>query len=125
MGAGGDDDVLRGEAFAAEIQRVRIDEGRAGVEYGGSRVGQQAAINPLQPRDLTVFGCDQRGPVMLFLDDGPTETGGVIGPGAVFAGLHQEFLRDAADVDACATPEPFLRDTNLGAMAGSDARATY
>ena len=119
-----DDDLLRRDPLAADIQRVGVDKGGAGVEDGGSGVVQQAAVDALQPGDLAVFGGDQGVPVVRALGDGPAEALRVLGPGAVFTGLDQQFLGDAADIDAGSAPETFLGDTGFRAVPGGDARAT-
>ena len=116
---------LGGDALAADIQRVRIDEHRAGVEDRGAGAVQQLAVDALQAGDLAVLGGDQLAPVMRPLVDGPAEAGGVVRPAAVFAGLHQQLLRHAADIDAGAAPEAFLGDADAGAVAGGDARAAH
>ena len=59
------------------------------------------------------------------LVDVPAEAGGVLGADAVFGGLDHEFLRHAADIDAGAAPETFLRDADPRAMPGGDARAAH
>ncbi len=64
MAAGGDDDLFRGDALAADIQRVRIDEGGARVEDRRAGVVQQPAVDALQPGDFAILGGDQLGPVM-------------------------------------------------------------
>src|ERR1700712_1036921 len=60
---------------------------------------------------------------MAVLLDVPAEAGSIVGPGAVFTGLHQQLLRHAAHIDAGATPEPLLRYGNFGAVTGRDAGA--
>src|SRR5580658_8296119 len=124
VAAGGDDDLFRGDSFASDVQCVRVDEGGAGVEDRRTGVVQEAAVDAFETGDLAVLGGDQFGPVVRAFFDGPAEAGGVVGPGAVFAGLDEEFFRDAADVDAGAAPEAFLGDAYLGAVAGGDAGAT-
>ena len=125
MAAGGDDDVLGGDALAADIERVRIDEGGARLEAGGAGVVQQPLVDAVEPADLAVLGGDQLRPVVRPLLDLPAETGGVLGPGAVFAGLHQQLLRHAADIDAGAAPEALLGDGDARAVARGDARAAH
>ena len=117
--AGGDDDAFGGDGLAADIERVGVDEGRAGVEAGAGR--HQALVGAVEAVDLLVFGGDQAGPVMPAGGDVPAEAGAVGRGGAVFGGHHQEFFRHAADVDAGAAPEAFLRHAHLGAMAGRHA----
>ena len=124
MTAGGDDDVLGGDVLAADIQCVGIDERGTRIEDRRAGAVQQLAIDAFQPGDLPVLGGDQFRPVVRALLDGPAEPGGIVGPGAVFAGLDEEFFRDAADIDAGAAPEPLLGDAHPRAMARRDARAT-
>ena len=59
------------------------------------------------------------------LVDGPAEAGRVLRPGAVFAGLHQQLLRHAADIDAGAAPEPFLGDADACAVPRGDAGTAH
>ena len=125
MAAGGDDDALGGETLAADIQRVRIDEHRAGIEDRGAGTLQQLAVEGLEAADLLVLGGDQLVPVMRPLFDGPAEAGGVVRPATILAGLHQQLLRHAADIDAGAAPEAFLGDADAGAVAGGDAGAAH
>ena len=123
VAAGGDDDALGGDALAADIQRMRVDEGRARIEHGGAGLGQQAAVAGIQPVDLAVLGGDQPGPVMRALADIPAEADRVLGQGAVFAGLDQQLLRHAADIDAGAAPEALLGNADARAVAGGYAGA--
>ena len=119
-----DDDALGGDALAADIERVRIDEGGARLEDGGAGVVEQPLVDAVEPADLAVLRGDQLRPVVRSLLDGPAEAGGILRPGAVFAGLHQQLLRHAADIDAGAAPEALLGDADACAMAGGDACAT-
>ena len=121
VAAGGDDDALGRHALAADIQGMWIDEHRSSIEDGCAGVVQQAAIDAVQPGDLPVLGGKQLGPVVRALLDGPAEAGGVIGKTAILAGLHQQLLRHAADIDAGAAPETLLRDRHAGAVAGGNA----
>ena len=125
MAAGADDDVLGGDALAADIERVRIDEGGARLEDGRAGVVEQPLVDAVEPADLAVLRGDQLRPVVRPLLDLPAETGGVLGPGAVFAGLHQQLLRHAADIDAGAAPEPLLGDGDARAVTRGDARTAH
>ena len=125
MAAGGDDDAFGGDALAADVKRVRVEEHRAGIEDRRAGVVEQLAVDGVEAADLLVLGGDQLAPVMRALLDGPAEAGGVVRPGAVLAGLHQQLLRHAADIDAGAAPEAFLGDADAGAMAGGDTGAAH
>ena len=85
--AGGDDDALGGDFPAADIQRMGVEEGGAGVETGAGR--HQAAIGAVEAVDLLVLGGDQARPVMPAGGDVPAEACAVGGGGAVFGGHHQ------------------------------------
>ncbi len=125
MPAGADDDALGGHPLAADIERVRIDEGRARLEDLRAGVVEQPLVDAVEPADLPVLRGDQLGPVVRTLLDLPAEAGGVVGPGAVFAGLHQQLLRHAPDIDAGAAPEALLGHADARAVAGGDARAAH
>src|SRR5579872_2939831 len=124
MAAGGDDDILGGDAFATDVERVGIDEGCAGFEDGGAGGVEETLVDTVEAADLLVLRGDQLVPIMRAFLDRPAEAGGIVCPGAILAGLHQQLLRDAADVDTSAPPEAFLGYTNACAVACGDARAT-
>jgi hypothetical protein len=107
------------------ILSVRIDESGPRLEDGRAGIVEQPLVDAVEPADLAVLRGDQLCPVVWALLDGPAEPGGVLGPGAVFAGLHQQLLRHAADIDASAAPEAFFGDADACTMAGGDARATH
>src|SRR5271166_3343890 len=123
MSAGGDDDAFGGDMLAANVERVRIDEAGARLEDLRPGVIEQPLVDAVEPADLAVLRGNQPGPVVRPFLDLPAKTGGVLGPGAVLAGLHQQFLRHAADVDAGAAPEALLGDTDARAVPRGDARA--
>src|SRR5437763_1030808 len=123
MAAGGNDDAFRGHPRAADIERVRIDERGVRLEDAGAGAVEQAAIDAVKPADLPVLRSDQLRPIMRSLPDLPAEARGIVCPGAVFAGLHQQLLRHAADIDAGAAPEAFLGDPNARPVSRRDARA--
>ena len=116
-----DDDMFCGDALSANIQRVRVDKRRPGIEDFATRAVQQAAIDTVQAVDFLVLGRDQLRPVVRALLDRPAKTSGIVRPGAILAGLHQQLLGHAANIDAGAAPEPLLRHAHARAMAGCDA----
>ncbi len=118
VAAGRDDDLLRGDPLAGDLDRVGIDQYGAAVEHCRARAGQQLAVDTLQPGDLAVLGGDQLAPVVRAFLDRPAEPGGIFGPTTILTGLHQQLLRHAANIDARAAPVAFLGDADTGAMAG-------
>mgnify|MGYP003347741207 CR=1 FL=1 len=100
---------------------MRVDEGRRRFENLAARTFEQPLVDAVQPTDFLVLGGEQLRPVVRAFLDRPAEPGGIVRPGAIFARLHQQFLRHAADVDAGAAPETLLGDGDAGAMAGGDA----
>src|SRR5271166_1996427 len=125
MSAGGDDDAFGGDTLATDVERVRIDEAGARLEDLRAGVIEQPLVDAVEPADLLVLRGNKLGPVVRPFPNLPAEAGGVLGPGAVFAGLHQQLLRHATDVDAGAAPEAFLGHTDARAVAGRDARAAH
>ena len=59
MAAGGDDDAFGGDALAADVQRMRIEEHRAGVEDRCAGAVEQLAVDAVEAADLPVLGGDQ------------------------------------------------------------------
>ena len=123
--AGGNHDAFGGDALAAHLQRVRVDEGGARLEHGAAGAVHQLAVDAVQPADLAVLGGDQRGPVVPAGGDVPAETVAVGRAGAELAGHDHQLFGHAAHVDAGAAPEPLLRHADAGAVAGGDAGAAH
>jgi len=119
--ADGDDDALRGDALAPDLNRVRVDEAGAGLE--GGAVGHQALVDAVEAGNLGVLGGDQLGPVVGSGLCVPAEAVAVDDGVAVFAGHDHELLGHAANIDAGAAPGTLLGDSYLGTVAGGHAGA--
>ena len=126
MAADGDDDALGGDGAAADVEGVGAGEGGAGLVLGDAGGFEHADVDAVEAEDFLVLLGDEGGPVVAeaagFVGGGvPAEAGGVHGVPGVFAGLHHDLLRHAADVDAGAAPVRGLGDADAGAVPGGDA----
>jgi hypothetical protein len=119
--AGGDEDMRGGDAASADIQRVGIQEGGAGVEDGTAGALQHARIDGRKPRHLGVPAFGELQPVMPVVFQLPAEGRRILRPHAVFGGVDHQLLRHAAHIDAGAAPEALLRHGDLGAVRSGDA----
>jgi len=100
---------------------VRIQNNCAAPKNRNPRIDQDALVDAVQARDLAVLVRQQLAPVEDRLGDAPAEIGGVLQFVAEVRRVGEEFLRDAADVDAGAAEAARLRDRDARAERGRDA----
>src|SRR5690242_17947636 len=86
ISAGADHDVFGGDALAANVERMWINEGCMGFEDGRARIVEQSLVDTVEPTDLLVLRGDQLSPVMRPLLNLPAEAGCVLGPRTIFTG---------------------------------------
>ena len=123
MAAGRNDDPFRGDPLAGDLHGMRIDQHSLRVEYRRAGASQKLAVDAFEASDFAVFGGDQLAPVVRTFVNRPAEARRVIGPTAVFASLHQQFFRHAADIDASAAPKSLFGDADTSAMSRGYTRA--
>ena len=83
------------------------------------------AVRGLEPRNLLVLGRDQCRPVEVRLADRPAEAARILEVVGEAAGVDEQLLGHAAADDAGAADAILLRDGDLGAVAGRDARRAH
>jgi hypothetical protein len=88
-------------------------------------IDQHPLVHAVQARDLAVLVPEQRLPVEARLADRPAVRGSSPEILTEMRGVGEEFLGDAADVDAGAAEAAVLGDRDLGAVARGNAARAY
>src|SRR5665213_4492897 len=104
-----DQNIFGREALVAHLDRMRIDNPCAASEDLYAGIDQQILIDSVEASDLGVLVGDQFVPVEAAIAKRPTKTRGIMECFAEFGSVHEDLLRDAADVDASAAQVPLLR----------------
>ena len=125
--AGGEQDILGAELFAAADQahRLRVLEHRAAFHERDLGALQRGRVGGLEPGDLPILVGDQRFPIEGRRRHGPAEAGGVLELVGEARGVDQELLRDAAADHAGAAEAVLLGHHDAGAVTGGDARGAH
>ena len=120
--AGGDHDVLGGEALTVDLNLVRIDQARMPFVQGHTAVDQQIAVDAIEAVDLAVFVGDQGRPIEVRFTQRPAKTAGLLEILGKVRAVNQQFFRHAAHIYACATQVAAFRNGYLGAKTRSETR---
>ncbi len=76
--AGGHQEGLRGQAFAIDLDRVRIGEGGGGEDFLDPGLAEDSVIDRFEPVELLVLGFDERRPVEAGVDAFPAVTARIL-----------------------------------------------
>ena len=123
--AGGDQDALRRDALAADIERVRIDEGRPGLEHRHLVAVERVQIDAVQPVDLAQHIVAQRRPVERLALDLPAEAPRIDQILGKMRAIDEQLLGHAAADDAGAADAIFLGDGDARAMPRRNPRRPH
>src|SRR5690606_15225710 len=123
--AGCDENRLSTDFSLADANTVWARHDGTFVQYLDALILQRLSVQAADPSDLREHVVTQRAPIESGLVDVPAEASGVLEILGEMRSIDEQLLRYAAADDARAADAVFLRDGDLGAVSGRDARRAH
>src|SRR5690606_1334092 len=120
--ADGDEDVAGGVAAAVDFDRVRVDDASPARHDLNPGAFEDPAVDAVEASDLGVLGGEEALPVEATHREVPAVAGGVLDLLADVRSVDEEFLGDAAHVDAGAAEACFLGQGDARPVTGGHPR---